>query len=267
MEPSATKVLYTCANCNTRGEALKRCSRCRAVYYCNKQCQRTHYAEHKTTCLSKAESEANPMSDAELMAYLEADRKRFASVVERAVMLDRAVADERIRYGKTAWWPVDVQIGGECTSNAHSDACKAQFRDARWMWMTSQFSRNGITWIALKVSHLCKDLRSRSYATLNEGPHQILCWGRTMWWTVPARAGVKPMWLLTPVLRDAVTAFLVIAWHRQGWPRDVVHMVVEWIVNTWRVSLVPPDTPYVCDLGIDKELARSPRVRAARAIE
>jgi hypothetical protein len=37
-----------CAYCGEDGQ--KRCSRCKAVKYCSKGCQRTHWAEHKITC-------------------------------------------------------------------------------------------------------------------------------------------------------------------------------------------------------------------------
>jgi hypothetical protein len=39
-----------CASCKKITENLKRCSRCRTVVYCSVECQRGHWALHKTTC-------------------------------------------------------------------------------------------------------------------------------------------------------------------------------------------------------------------------
>jgi ankyrin repeat protein len=43
----------TCAACGSSSPAdaqFKKCSRCRAVRYCSKDCQRTHWPVHKATC-------------------------------------------------------------------------------------------------------------------------------------------------------------------------------------------------------------------------
>jgi len=38
-----------CASCNTSNAEYK-CSRCRRVFYCSRDCQRRHWPEHKTVC-------------------------------------------------------------------------------------------------------------------------------------------------------------------------------------------------------------------------
>ncbi|KAM6496240.1 hypothetical protein JOM56_008946 [Amanita muscaria] len=45
----------TCAKCNLgpedwTSEKLKLCSKCRTVYYCNKECQNNHWPIHKPMC-------------------------------------------------------------------------------------------------------------------------------------------------------------------------------------------------------------------------
>lgn len=40
----------TCAACGSRGPDLSRCSRCRAVHYCNRACQLSHFPQHKAEC-------------------------------------------------------------------------------------------------------------------------------------------------------------------------------------------------------------------------
>ena len=39
-----------CRACKKVSKNLKRCSRCRVAVYCSVECQRHHWAEHKTTC-------------------------------------------------------------------------------------------------------------------------------------------------------------------------------------------------------------------------
>ena len=39
-----------CAACEKTLSNLKRCSRCRTVYYCSVECQRAHWAHHKLVC-------------------------------------------------------------------------------------------------------------------------------------------------------------------------------------------------------------------------
>jgi hypothetical protein len=40
----------SCESCKKISENLKRCSRCRTVVYCSVECQRGHWALHKTAC-------------------------------------------------------------------------------------------------------------------------------------------------------------------------------------------------------------------------
>lgn len=40
----------TCGHCSNTGDNLLRCSRCKCVYYCNAQCQKSHWPSHKVIC-------------------------------------------------------------------------------------------------------------------------------------------------------------------------------------------------------------------------
>lgn len=42
-----------CAYCTKRNVALSQCSKCKAVWYCNKNCQKKHWALHRKKCLNK----------------------------------------------------------------------------------------------------------------------------------------------------------------------------------------------------------------------
>ena len=44
--------LYLCANCATCEGELQKCSRCRSVSYCGRECQRSHWREHKKFCVA-----------------------------------------------------------------------------------------------------------------------------------------------------------------------------------------------------------------------
>ncbi len=39
-----------CAACHLTRQNLKRCSRCRSVFYCSVECQRGHWVQHKSVC-------------------------------------------------------------------------------------------------------------------------------------------------------------------------------------------------------------------------
>ncbi|CAI5714927.1 unnamed protein product [Peronospora destructor] len=48
-----TSELRRCAKCDKRaasGKELKRCTRCKCTFYCNAQCQRGHWKDHKVSC-------------------------------------------------------------------------------------------------------------------------------------------------------------------------------------------------------------------------
>ena len=50
METLNTADAPLCASCNTQGVHLMRCSRCKKVFYCNVDCQRAHFKQHKLVC-------------------------------------------------------------------------------------------------------------------------------------------------------------------------------------------------------------------------
>jgi zinc finger MYND domain-containing protein 10 len=43
---------FKCAKCTK--EAFKRCSKCKGVWYCSRDCQVGHWPEHKAKCNEKA---------------------------------------------------------------------------------------------------------------------------------------------------------------------------------------------------------------------
>ncbi|XP_064395575.1 histone-lysine N-methyltransferase SMYD3-like [Halichondria panicea] len=49
-----------CEHCFNRSESLKKCSRCKFVYYCNSDCQRLDWPLHKTECKGVKGEKATP---------------------------------------------------------------------------------------------------------------------------------------------------------------------------------------------------------------
>lgn len=43
-----------CENCSKINNDLLRCSRCKIVYYCDQECQRANWPEHKKVCGKEA---------------------------------------------------------------------------------------------------------------------------------------------------------------------------------------------------------------------
>lgn len=48
-EVSSVTSRGVCASCRKTGASM-RCSRCRKLFYCSRECQRAHWKTHKTTC-------------------------------------------------------------------------------------------------------------------------------------------------------------------------------------------------------------------------
>lgn len=50
--PSKTEKMSSriCSNCHKENPAAKVCGRCKLIYYCNGECQKTHWVFHKTIC-------------------------------------------------------------------------------------------------------------------------------------------------------------------------------------------------------------------------
>lgn len=50
--PKHRKIKYhkICVNCETKSENMKKCSRCKVVYYCSSKCQRADWKKHKKIC-------------------------------------------------------------------------------------------------------------------------------------------------------------------------------------------------------------------------
>lgn len=69
-----------CAYCHKTEEHLRRCSRCKRVFYCSKECQQKDWPSHKPTCqLPKSENEE--LSEQERMLKLH--HQEFRSIISK----------------------------------------------------------------------------------------------------------------------------------------------------------------------------------------
>ncbi|KAL9973764.1 hypothetical protein ACROYT_G020260 [Oculina patagonica] len=56
--------VFSCANCGCKQRFIKRCTACKQVFYCSKECQVSHWPHHKPSCqdLRNKDSERNVSS-------------------------------------------------------------------------------------------------------------------------------------------------------------------------------------------------------------
>ena len=51
--PAPVVQQLVCTRCNTEGDCLKVCGKCKAVRYCSRQCQVSDWPKHKSVCRAK----------------------------------------------------------------------------------------------------------------------------------------------------------------------------------------------------------------------
>lgn len=59
MADSSISVDKNCSHCKKAGFELKRCTRCKSIWYCNRDCQKADWKTHKKTCASNAQAKAD----------------------------------------------------------------------------------------------------------------------------------------------------------------------------------------------------------------
>ena len=62
-------ISHSCTHC-TQGNATSRCSKCKLVYYCGKECQQAHWKVHKKICLTLGNVAASPSGPTNIPATM-----------------------------------------------------------------------------------------------------------------------------------------------------------------------------------------------------
>lgn len=116
----------TCWNCQKKRCAVRKCDRCKAAYYCSKECQRSHWSAHKGGCasLSPASAAAPAASVAPAASAPASAAPSPSPAVHSCGNCDAKRASYmRCSRCKAAWY-----CDAACQSShwgAHRDACMA----------------------------------------------------------------------------------------------------------------------------------------------
>jgi hypothetical protein len=114
----------TCSACGLPGGAASRCSRCSAVRYCDRRCQKRHWTQHKLTCgrLSVWVGEAGPSLASRGFAVIDG----FLGCAAASALRREVVAlYQASSCSSSATWAAEVEVGAAPSS---SDAPAAEWR-------------------------------------------------------------------------------------------------------------------------------------------
>lgn len=233
--PGMALALPACYNCVSE-EGMFKCGRCRMVHYCGKRCQRADWASHKIFCLPYDQQVWCTLQPAKTlqMAFTRPDPGPYFKLSPAGHTYTGHEYDARVPD------MFMLQDNPVCEWSAHTPECIQQYQDAKWA--------RADTWgndpIFLKLSHVCiQDRSAKSH-------RNVVAWGRSSWIRMKDyhRALVRPR---TQIF-NAVKAFYIIARIRQGIPRDVVNLILEWVINSWSpfVNFTTTPIPYICDPDI-----------------
>ena len=79
--------MVQCACCKTMKKKLRKCTGCLVIYYCSKQCQRTHRKHHKETC--SIESVIDVTDSSRVITQSELANRGFLDSITRYPGMDR----------------------------------------------------------------------------------------------------------------------------------------------------------------------------------
>lgn len=85
--------LRVCRYCFKSNDNMKKCSRCQWTYYCNEDCQRTHWSEHRLTCV---EIDTNPYKNSDVIVRGISNNVTFQHTLYSVHYLNRKDSKDKI---------------------------------------------------------------------------------------------------------------------------------------------------------------------------
>lgn len=98
-----------CSNCRLYNVELSRCTRCYSTYYCNPNCQKQHWEEHKKTCV-KSEL---PKSEVCICGCGQTRSRDFNDVMKRVDTMIQESAVEMNNFSRQKYYETGVK-GAVC---------------------------------------------------------------------------------------------------------------------------------------------------------
>eukprot|EP01116_Phalansterium_solitarium_P003835 TRINITY_DN14666_c0_g1_i1.p1 TRINITY_DN14666_c0_g1~~TRINITY_DN14666_c0_g1_i1.p1 ORF type:complete len:222 (-),score=43.73 TRINITY_DN14666_c0_g1_i1:233-898(-) len=89
-----------CARCPKEGIKFQRCSRCKEVYYCSRDCQQRHWTVHKGECIPW-DKRPQPPPEAVVVGYVECGTFEECRdfLIEHPELINKQIADEMFERG------------------------------------------------------------------------------------------------------------------------------------------------------------------------
>eukprot|EP01117_Protostelium_nocturnum_P002952 TRINITY_DN13887_c0_g1_i1.p1 TRINITY_DN13887_c0_g1~~TRINITY_DN13887_c0_g1_i1.p1 ORF type:complete len:197 (+),score=77.89 TRINITY_DN13887_c0_g1_i1:81-671(+) len=118
-EDSSSVVEKECNKCGKKGLGLSKCSRCKLVFYCNRDCQSKDWATHKANCI-KPEDRPKPVSEEVVVGYVECETFQQCRdyLQSHPELISKEVADEMFERGFVVLKTHPLQFGTRFIRNA-----------------------------------------------------------------------------------------------------------------------------------------------------
>eukprot|EP01118_Nematostelium_gracile_P000375 TRINITY_DN1039_c0_g1_i1.p1 TRINITY_DN1039_c0_g1~~TRINITY_DN1039_c0_g1_i1.p1 ORF type:complete len:211 (-),score=65.96 TRINITY_DN1039_c0_g1_i1:54-686(-) len=108
-----------CAVCDKKGVGFPKCSRCKEVFYCSRDCQKKDWATHKSNCI-KPEDRPKPPSEDDVVGFVECESFKDCRdwLITHPQIITKEISDEMFQKGYLALKTHPVQIGTRFIRNA-----------------------------------------------------------------------------------------------------------------------------------------------------
>lgn len=97
-------MIHQCEECGKRGVNLRRCGRCKSVWYCGKECQRRNWELHRSSCQPHEIADEVEKQDPKFAEWIRTKNRNIAIVTD---------PNAKIEYGKLPRRANDSQHKGQ----------------------------------------------------------------------------------------------------------------------------------------------------------